>query len=182
MTAGAGARIDYSSPDWQETLLQTRARILAGQGVEAGGGQTFMRALVVASGALTFAFPVVDVLQVLPWRSPVRLPGGRSALDGRSGSYFHIYGLPGLLGLGSETPPGGHVIRLRAFGGSVAVHVSRALGVDDIAIEPGEASVSLPGAHPAASALGRTADGQVIRILDAERLFRPASQPQFEVE
>lgn len=180
-TAG-GARIDYASSDWQERLLATRAQILASQGLEPQTRGKTLRCVLVAAGGTVHALPIAEVAQILPWRAPVRIPGRRSAIDGRAGSYFHVYGLAGLLGLPEDPQSGGHIVRLRAFEQGVALHVSRAQAVADLALEPAGPEDQAGSVPSAALALGRAPGQPVIRILDVRRLFGAADQTRLEVE
>ena len=168
MTSEPAFRIDYSRPDWQGRDEEETARRV--------------RCLLVLAAGATWALPIVDVAEVAPWREPARLPGASNGVGGRSGSYFHIYSLARLLGRQADVAAGGHIVRLRILGRSVALQVDRAIDVADVILAESGATESLGRLHPAASGLGEAAGYPALTIIDAERLFRPASRFSSEVE
>lgn len=182
MTFETASRIDYSRPDWRDRLPGIRARNLADQGREVEESAERVRCLLVEAAGTTWALTLGDVAQVSPWRQPARLPGGRSAVGGRSGSYFHIHSLAHLLGREADPAVGGHIVRLRTHGQSVALQVDRAVDVADVVMAESAATESLGRLHPAVTGLGSAAGYPSVAVVDAERLFRPAAQFSSEVE
>lgn len=182
MTSQVTHRIDYSRPDWKERLLDIRASNLAGQGAARTDEREMLKCLVVLAAGQQYAIPVRDVSQVTPWLEPAQMPGGRGAIGGRSGSYFHIFDLADLLARPGEVPVSGHIVRLKMNDRGVALRVARALEVANLAIIPSRDTGSLGQLHPAALALGQIGSQAAITILDAGRLFRTASQLSPEVE
>jgi len=182
MTTPEAVRIDYSLPDWRERLLETRARSLAGNASPESEAGEILKCLIVLANGAPCALRLSDVAQVTPWREPARLPGGRGAVGGRSGSYFHIYSLADLLGGSGDQTAGGHIVRLRVRDRGVALRVDRAMDVADVRLVQPDVSESLGKPHPAAVGLGEAPGYPTLTILDADRLFRPASLQSFEVE
>lgn len=168
-------------------LLDERTERLARRSSDADEAAATARVLVCHVGPEYYGLPLAAVAEVLPFRTPMPVPGGPAGLIGvlgRGGHLVSVIDLGAAIGQASASsdaePENQHVVLLRREQPRVALRVDRALGVEDVlpltAEEAREFRMEAVVGY-AKSQSGFADQDRVLSLLDVDRLLRPFLTP-----
>jgi purine-binding chemotaxis protein CheW len=171
-----------SAEERARLLLDERTERLARR-IDRGAGTAAetTRVLVCHVGQEYYGLPLDAIAEVLPFKTPVPVPGGPAALVGvlgLSGQLVSVVDLGAALG---QSPAvieavNQHVVLLRRDRPRVALRVDRALGVEDVAPLTAEQDGGFRNdavVGYAKSDLGFADRERVLSLLDVDRLLHP---------
>ncbi len=168
-----------------ERILDARTALLAAPRRDPAAEED-QQILACACGAETYGIPLPRILDILPARRAVRVPGATAPVAGAvglSGRIWTVVDLGAALGLGMPVPEAaatGHFLRPRGLARRLLLRVERVVGI--LAAHPlpgreGEGGVPAITGHALAPAGSLTSRPVLVGLLDLDLLLRPLFDP-----